>query len=227
VKKIIGISSALMLLAVAPIASSQISATLPAGLEPEMTISVHNYADVPDGLLSAAEGQAKEIFHRSGLETAWLNCAPKLEAVQPKSCYFSDSSHLTLKINAHALQAKSKDRLEVLGYAYPDDKGIGWFAYVFYDRINQLAERERLGHSLLAEVMAHEVGHLLLGSNSHSVAGIMSAHWTSKQLKNIAEGAMNFLPAQSKIMRERVRDVQAGSLAQTPTPQEEKISPAS
>ena len=224
-KKIIGTCSALVLLTVAPIAWSQVTTALQVEPEPEMPISVHNYADVPDGLLSAAEGQAKEIFHRAGLETAWLNCAPKLEAVQPKSCYLSDSSHLTLKINAHVVQAKLKDRLEVLGYAYPDDKGIGWFAYVFYDRIKQLAEREKLGHALLAEVMAHEVGHLLLGSNSHSIAGIMCAHWNSEQLKNIAEGAMNFVPAQSKIMRARVRDVQARRLAQAPTPQEAKISP--
>jgi hypothetical protein len=210
---------------VAPIASSQVTATLPAGPEPEMIISVHNYADVPDGLLSAAEDQAKEIFHRAGLETAWLNCSPKLEAVQPKSCYFSDSEHLTLKISAHAVQAKSRDRLEVLGSAYPDDKGIGWFAYVFYDRISELAERQRLGHALLADVMAHEVGHLLLGSNSHSVTGVMCAHWNYDQLKNIAEGAMNFIPAQSKIMRERVRDVHAGRLAQAPTPRGAKISP--
>jgi hypothetical protein len=226
VKKIIGSCSVLVLLAVAPIASSQGTAALPVGPEPELTISVHNYADVPDGLLSAAEGQAREIFHQAGLETAWLNCAPKLEAVQPKSCYFSDSSHVTLKINAHAVQAKAKDRLEVLGTAYPDDKGIGWFAYVFYDRIKQLAEREKLGHALLADVMAHEVGHLLLGSNSHSVTGIMCAHWNSEQLIDIAEGAMNFVPAQAKMMRERVRDVRAGRLAQGPTSREEKISPA-
>jgi hypothetical protein len=53
----------------------------------------------------------------------------------------------------------------------------------------------------------------------------MCAHWNSEQLKNIAEGAMNFVPAQSMIMRERVRDMQAGRLAQAPTPQEGEISP--
>jgi hypothetical protein len=52
--------------------------------------------------------------------------------------------------------------LDVLGTAYPDEKGAGYFAYVFYDRIQELAQRRRLGHALLADVLAHEIGHCCL-----------------------------------------------------------------
>ena len=169
-----------------------------------MTISVHDYADVPSKLLSAAEEQAREIYRRAGLETVWLNCSPKLENIEPESCHFSDTTHLTLKISPRALNVQVRDRLDVLGTAYPDDKGVGYFAYVFYDRVQELAERQRLGHRLLADVMAHEIGHLLLGSNSHSLSGIMSAHWNYDQLRNISEGAMWFIPAQSRMMRDRL-----------------------
>jgi hypothetical protein len=44
---------------------------------------------------------------------------------------------------------------------------------------------------------------LLLGSASHSPSGIMSAHWDYEELRNVSEGAMWFVPAQSKIMRDR------------------------
>jgi hypothetical protein len=174
-------------------------------LGPEVTISVHDYADVPAPLLAAAEDQAREIFRRAGLETVWLNCSPKLEKIEPGSCYFSDTTHLTLKISPHAMNAKVRDRIDVLGTAYPDVKGAGYFAYAFYDRIQELAQRRGLGHALLADVMAHEIGHLLLGSASHSASGIMCAHWNYEELRNVAEGTMSFIPAQSRIMRDRLR----------------------
>jgi hypothetical protein len=196
-----------MFLAVAPLTLAQMPPP-PTSLGPEMSISVHNYADVPTTMLSAAEDQAREIYRRAGLETVWVNCSPKLEKIEPESCHFSDTTHLTLKISPHAFNVQVRDRADVLGTAYPDDKGVGYFAYVFYDRVQELAERQRLGHALLAEVMAHEIGHLLLGSNSHSLSGIMCAHWNYDQLRNISEGAMWFIPAQSRMMRDRLRDRQ-------------------
>jgi hypothetical protein len=174
-------------------------------LSPEVSISVHDYADVSTPLLAAAEDQAREIFLRAGVETVWLNCSPKLEKLEPKSCYFADTTHLTLKILPHAVNAQVRNRIDVLGTAYPDEKGAGYFAYVFYDRIQKLAQRRRLGHALLADVMAHEIGHLLLGSTSHSAGGIMCAHWNYEELRKVAEGAMSFIPAQSRIIRDRLR----------------------
>jgi hypothetical protein len=225
VNRIIETCSILLFLAVAPLASAQVTPPPVTPLGPEMTISVHDYADVPAKLLNAAEAQAREIYRRAGLETAWLNCSPKLEKIEPGSCHFSDSTHLTLKISARAVNAQVRDRADVLGTAYPDDKGVGYFAYVFYDRVQELAERQRLGHGLLADVMAHEIGHLLLGSNSHSLSGIMCAHWNYDQLRNIAEGAMSFVPWQSKIMRDRLRARQSGRLDLSPVSRQQKISP--
>jgi len=202
-KKISGTCCLLTFLAVPAFAFAQNPPTT--SLSPEVSISVHDYADVPTPLLAAAEDQAREIFRRAGLETVWLNCSPKLEKVEPRSCYFSDTIHLTLKISRHAMNAKVRDRIDVLGTAYPDEKGTGYFAYVFYDRVQELAQRRSLGHGLLADVMAHEIGHLLLGSTSHSTSGIMCAHWNYEELRKVAEGTMSFIPAQSRIMRDRLR----------------------
>jgi len=207
---------------VTPFAFAQNPPTITSS-SPEVSISVHDYADVPTPLLSAAEDQAREIFRHAGLETAWLNCSPKLENLEPRSCYFSDTTHLTLKISPHAMNAQARNRIEVLGTAYPDEKGAGYFAYVFYDRIQELAKRLRLGHALLADVMAHEIGHLLLGSISHSPSGIMCGHWNYEELRNVAEGTMSFDPTQSRMMRDRRRvrqsqqmDLTAGVADQSP-----------
>lgn len=193
----------LMLLAVPALAAAQDPLTSPS-LSAQVTISVHNYADVAIPLLVSAEDQAKAIFRRSGVETDWLNCSPKLVKFVPSSCYFSDRTHLTLKIIPHAISPQVRNRFDVLGLAYPAERGAGYFAYVFYDHVQELAQQRKLGDALLADVMAHEIGHLLLGSTSHSVSGIMCAKWGYKDLRSISEGIMSFLPAQSRIMRDRL-----------------------
>jgi hypothetical protein len=202
--KISGPCRLLTFLAVPAFAFAQNPPTI-TSLSAEVSISVHDYADVPTPLLAAAEDQARGIFRRAGLETVWLNCSPKLEKVEPRSCYFSDTTHLTLKIIPHAMNPKVRDRIDVLGTAYPNERGTGYFAYVFYDRIQKIAQWRMLGHALLADVMAHEIGHLLLGSESHSASGIMCAHWNYEELRYVAEGVMSFIPAQSKIMQDRLR----------------------
>jgi hypothetical protein len=197
-------------------------------LRPEVSISVHDYAGVSTPLLTAAEDQAREIFRHAGLETVWLNCSPKLEKHEPKSCYFADATHLTLKISPRAMNAQVRDRIDVLGTSYPGEKGAGYFAYVFYDRVEELAERRTLGHALLADVMVHEIGHLLLGSKSHSRSGIMCGRWEAEQLRNVAEGGMRFTPSESRLMLERLRTRQSALAKLAPVaPQQETMTAAS
>ena len=52
----------------------------------------------------------------------------------------------------------------------------------------------------LGHVMAHELGHLLLGSNSHSGMGIMRAHWQSEELRRLSRGGLWFTNEQADRM---------------------------
>jgi hypothetical protein len=170
----------------------------------DITISVYDYAHVSIDLLAAAEEDARRIFRQAGLETAWATCLPKPGKVQPGDCYTVDATHLMMKILPRAISAQARDRNDVLGTAIVDGKGVGYFAYVFYDSVQRIGEERKLGHALLGDVLAHEIGHLLLGSNSHSISGIMSAHWYGGELRKISESAMLFTPGQSRMLRERV-----------------------
>jgi hypothetical protein len=139
------------------------------------------------------------------VETVWLTCSPKLEKTQPAGCYIADSTHLVLKIQRHAISAQVRDRPEVLGIATLDETGAGYYAYVFYDRVRKLAEERRLKHRLLGCVLAHEIGHLMLGSTSHSIGGIMSGQWSGEGLRRVSEGGLYFAPLESrKMMRDRL-----------------------
>jgi hypothetical protein len=175
----------------------------------DITISVYDYANISTELLVAAEEDAWRIFRQAGVETVWKTCLPKPEKIQAGDCYTVDATHLTMKILPRAISAQARDRNDVLGTALVDEKGAGYYAYVFYDAVNRIAEERRLGHTMLGDVLAHEIGHLLLGSNSHSVSGIMSAHWHGEELRRISEATMLFTPSQSRKLRNRLEPPKA------------------
>lgn len=176
---------------------------------PGITISVHNYADVSTHTLAKAEAEARRIFQQAGVQTNWLDCSPKLERekIEPANCSLVDSTHLVLKILPMGKDAQVGKHIDVLGTALLLEDRPGYYAYAYYDRIRQLTESRKLGYGLLAVVFVHEIGHLLLQSNSHSVSGIMCARWNPEELRQISEGIMYFTPTQSRLMRARVEQL--------------------
>jgi hypothetical protein len=62
--------------------------------------------------------------------------------------------------------------------------------------------RENRTHAaVLAHVIAHEIGHVLLRTNGHNPRGLMSSPWTDFEYGNILRGLMFFTADQSKTMR--------------------------
>jgi hypothetical protein len=57
---------------------------------------------------------------------------------------------------------------------------------------------------LLGTVVAHELGHLLLGSHAHSQVGIMVPVWEEESLRNMGMGHLLFTREQSSLMKMRV-----------------------
>jgi hypothetical protein len=199
----IGICAVLTLSFLAP---SCLAQNVPAtkAVKTDVQVSVYDDATVPPGILAAAEVQVRRIFQHAGVEILWLNCFKRAEIVLPAGCHVIGSNHLVLKILPHAIGAQVRDRNDVLGTATLDEQGVGYYGYAFYDRIQQMAEARRLASALLGHVFAHEIGHLLLQSNSHSISGIMSGRWAGGELRRISEGTMFFMPKESKIMQERL-----------------------
>jgi hypothetical protein len=53
----------------------------------------------------------------------------------------------------------------------------------------------------LGLTMAHEMGHLLLQSATHSLAGIMKARWPPEDLRAAERGNLTFTSEESRSMR--------------------------
>ena len=60
--------------------------------------------------------------------------------------------------------------------------------------------------ALLGRVMAHEIGHILLGTHAHSRTGIMRAVWTDHELSTAASQELVLTALQSCRMKSRLTE---------------------
>jgi len=75
----------------------------------------------------------------------------------------------------------------------------GPYITVDYSRLESLGDTFR--DRILGCVVAHELGHVMLGPDSHSPYGIMAARWTATELDTIHWGLLWFLPSQAAFLR--------------------------
>jgi hypothetical protein len=176
------------------------------GRPPELvvTVAVHNKAGISASTLAQAERMAGTIFRQAGVEVLWANCdLPAEEAEIASSCHVTEfPRHLQLSI-----ARRSKDLTEsILGVSFLAEDGSGCYSDVFLEPAEELHEKLHginLG-TLLGHVAAHEIGHLLLGTNAHSDDGIMRPHWNERDLANASKGELHFTRTQGQTMKARV-----------------------
>ncbi len=186
--------------------STLTSASLWGKVPPEraqVTISVYNEAAVPGDVLTQGEQQASQVFWEAGIEVKWLNCkVPAASEEESRICREAVSlGHFHLGIVRKSLGSKR----EAMGISFVANDGSGSYADLFYEPMKELHKSDGTNlASLLGHVAAHEVGHLLLGANSHSKAGIMRPRWTAGELGNTGVRRLVFTDKESSMMKERL-----------------------
>lgn len=174
-----------------------------------ITVFVYNYADIPPEELAETEAEAARIYQPTGIGIQWLDCPlmPR-DAGRFPSCQVPPGpTKLELRILSQSMAKRIRRAEDSFGFAlYPEDGGFAAVANVFAHDAEQLADRRgmRLG-VILGHLAAHELGHLLLGSGSHSSVGIMHVPWRVPELEIMAQGRMVFTPAEDKKMRMNVQ----------------------
>ncbi len=111
------------------------------------------------------------------------------------------ATHLNLRVVSHA----SKVSNGVLGVAFLSADGTGVYSDASYNAVDELDRKWHVGLArVLGHVMAHELGHLLLGLNAHSRQGIMCPSWHGDELHLASTGSLLFSEDQARLMRERL-----------------------
>jgi hypothetical protein len=175
--------------------------------ELKVTLLVYDYAGLQADLLSRALEQTKVIFADAGVVVAPTLCTKGKTA---EICH-GPLAPLEILLRLVPKSTPGTD-CEALGYA------SGPYITVNYSRL-----KEVVGHSggfldkILGCVVAHELGHVLLGPNSHSAEGIMAACISDRELRLIRMTFIGFVPFQKERIRAYViseaRELEAGSVA--------------
>ena len=97
----------------------------------------------------------------------------------------ADSIRISLRVFTRA-----NEQPGALAYALPYE---GKHIVIFYDRVRTEVEPSRVP-ALLAHVIAHEIGHILEGVNSHSKSGVMKARWSADDYLDMAWKPLPFAP---------------------------------
>jgi hypothetical protein len=171
---------------------------------PKITVLVNNSAGVSRTVLRKAEFDAGQIFHAAGVEIEWEDC--QSGAVVDVCQQVPGANQLVLVLHIVPTGRTSTD--SVFGVAFLGEGGIGRYCNVFFDRVEETERESGTGAAhLLGAVVAHELGHLLLGSHAHAHAGIMTPTWQEQSLRAIEMGTFFFTREQSAFMRARLQPV--------------------
>jgi hypothetical protein len=173
--------------------------------EPTLTIRVRvdNYTSASSTALARAEREAYRILDAAGLRTVWLEC-PKghSPAFSQDPCRDPlEASDVVLRVVSKPTKNKFQDT--VFGFAVQPV-----LATVYYEYPVRLAKSDDAEFEvpvILGCVIAHEIGHLLLGPDGHSDSGIMQPRWERKQVRQALTGALLFTPVQSKHIQAEAR----------------------
>ena len=167
-----------------------------------VTVGVFNDAAAPRPVVEFAEQEASRIFMAAGLEITWVDCVARQENMPSARCLAPQGpTHLNLRI----LPRGKKVKEDSFGVAFLAEDGTGTYIDVFYDAIEKLHHESNTSPGrLLGHVMAHEIGHLLIGSHAHSNWGIMCPVWSQRELRSLEMGSLFFTENQGRTMKTRL-----------------------
>jgi hypothetical protein len=186
--------------------------------QPELHITarVYNYANLPGDTLARAEAEATRVFQQIGVAVEWLDCSLGSGfPPQPAACNHPvRPTHLAVKL----LPLEMMDGLHLgrvtMGFAaLAGQSQFATDAFVCVPCIKELTGDSYLMREpdspqaiILGGVMAHELGHLLIGKAGHSLAGIMHGPWKRAEMLLALQGRLGFTSAEG-------REIQAAVLS--------------
>ena len=155
-------------------------------------IRVLNPASIPAGTLRKAEQLAGDVLDAAGIEITWLEC-PCQPELGPNEFWL------------HLLKNRpSRIRGDATGFAvlmHGQDGAVS-YAGVVWPAVEEVASNlESEVSDVLGATVAHEIGHILLGSKAHTRGGIMSSRFERVEMRMAANGELRFSPDQAQRMR--------------------------
>jgi hypothetical protein len=171
-----------------------------------VVIRTYNTTRLPDSALESAVATATAILQGSGFELAWRACEEAFVRSAQHPCASPlGVNEFAVRIVRMTTDVEYRGELP-LGYSLVDTATrSGALATIYIDRVAWLADSAGVdGRLVLGRAIAHELGHLLLGTNAHSNAGLMRAVWSCDALQRNTSMDWLFAPDDASAMRQAV-----------------------
>ena len=173
-----------------------------------LTIRLYNTSSASERDLAEMKESANVVFNHSGIEIEWVPCepGPRDSALCPNNGGSTSRTFIFVRLIDAPIQPKhgqDPNHRTLLGRANHDTASVA----VFYNTacaIEQNAPRIVTRGQILGYGLAHEVGHLLLATDSHSLVGIMKENYSRDDLFDMGKGHLLFAAKESRKIRRRV-----------------------
>jgi len=164
-----------------------------------ITMHVYNYARIPAWRLARTQKRVADFFLSAGIQVRWAG-HPLTSTNEPDPAGpIWNPGDLGLKIVSSFPKKAEGFRDSVFGFA------AGTQVTIINDRTEEIAEvAEATYPEILAIVIAHELGHVLLGPNSHSDNGIMRPRFQADDFRQAQCKSLAFTPQQAEQMRHAI-----------------------
>jgi hypothetical protein len=183
-----------------------------------LLVRVYDNAGVAGAERKRAYARANEILARVGLDAAWLECPARGFGWLKSDCNTPPApGELVIRLVRTTPEAR-RHRPRALGYSLVDaGTGAATLATIFTDRVHLLAHQSQAERAaVLGRAIAHEIGHLILGTNGHSATGLMREHWTSEEIRRNRAEDWQFTRAERDTLHVAIR-ANAAALARAGT----------
>lgn len=152
-----------------------------------LTLVIYDRAHLGGETLVEAEKTTSEIFQRVGVRLVWREGSAYAEerriAVVPAP---EDPATLVVTLQPATEAARFGVRSVCGGIA------LGANVIIFVRRFDA---------TWLGYIMAHEIGHILLGPNAHAIVGIMRGTLLPEDWEKAAQGTLGFTHSQNQQIR--------------------------
>jgi len=156
---------------------------------PLLTVRTYHVIPIQARDWKSVTRSAAEILDRAGIDVDWVHCvaedASRPETV-PERCRLPfRKSEVALRIIRRP--ATPLSRHKPLGDSMVDaSTHSGTLATIYLDHIESLAREAGVSsNTVMARAIAHELGHLLLGTSTHSAYGRSAAALAGSGLSNV------------------------------------------
>jgi len=167
---------------------------------PAINVLVFDYSNASPSVLAAAERETSRIFAQAGIRFQWTECGVRHSSDLSSACEDEPvTGQIRVRMLPHHLNHNFSD--SVFGFVVAPA-----YASVYYESALRLVQTVTDANSnisvILGCLMAHEIGHLLLGQGQHTVSGIMQPSWDIQQVQLALRGTLGFSSQQARRMRQ-------------------------